>query len=47
VLLYTTKLVRIRDTVIRRRIDLKDIKKVLITLLSLIVAGLVIISYAT
>ena len=47
VLLDTTKPVRVRDAVVRRRIDLKDVEKILITLLSLVAAGLIIVSYAT
>ena len=45
-LLDTTKLVRVRDAVVRRRIDLKDVEKILITLLSLVAAGLIMVGYA-
>jgi hypothetical protein len=46
VLLYTTKPVRIRDAVIRWRMDPKDIEKVLVALLSPVTAGLIMVSYA-
>jgi hypothetical protein len=44
--LCTTKPVRTRDAVIRRRMDPKDIEKVPVALLSPVTAGVVMVSYA-
>ena len=46
VLLDTTKPVRVRDAVVRRRMDPKDVEKILVALLSPVAAGLIMVSYA-